>query len=64
MHRGFQRGKLKEPEHLRRSRLAWEDNLIMDFQERGSEGVHWVHLAQDDNQWRTVVYRDVFCRVS
>lgn len=32
---------------LRRSRQRWEYNIRMDCKERGLNGVHWFHMAQD-----------------
>jgi len=32
---------------LRRSRQRWEYNIRMECKERGLNGVHWFHLAQD-----------------
>jgi hypothetical protein len=40
---------------LRRPRHRWEDNIRMDLREVGWEGVDWMHLAQDRNQWQTLV---------
>jgi hypothetical protein len=34
----------------------WEDNIKMGLREIGCEGVDWMHLAQDRDQWRAVVY--------
>jgi hypothetical protein len=59
MNTGFQCGKLTDREHVRRSRRTWEDSLIMDLHERGSDCVHWIYLAQENNQRWTVVYKDV-----
>jgi hypothetical protein len=30
---------------------TWEDNTVQIFRETGWEGVDWLHLAQDRNQW-------------
>jgi hypothetical protein len=38
-----------------RPRLRREDNIKMDLKEVGWEGVDWMHLAQDNDQWRAVV---------
>jgi len=35
----------KRPLGIRRRR--WEDNIKMDLQEVGYEGMHWIDLAQD-----------------
>jgi hypothetical protein len=40
---------------LRRRRHRWEDNIIMDLREIGWEGVEWMHLAQDRDQWQALV---------
>ena len=32
---------------LVRPRLRWEDNIKMDLQEVGCEGMDWIELAQD-----------------
>jgi hypothetical protein len=32
---------------LGRHRRRWEDNIKMDFQEVGCEGMYWIELAQD-----------------
>jgi hypothetical protein len=33
----------------------WEDNIIMDFKGIGTEGVIWMRLPQDMDQWWAVV---------
>ena len=33
----------------------WEDNIKMDFQEVGCEGMDWIDLAQDRGRWRAFV---------
>jgi hypothetical protein len=33
-------------------RRKWEDNIRMDLRETGWEGVEWMHLAQDNDQWQ------------
>jgi ribosome biogenesis protein Nip4 len=40
---------------LRRPRHKWEDNVRRDLREIGWEGVNWIHLAQDLDQWWAVV---------
>jgi hypothetical protein len=40
----------------RRSTLApWEDNIKMDIQEVGCEGMDWIELAQDRDKWQALV---------
>jgi hypothetical protein len=36
-------------------RRGWADNIRMDLKETGWEGVNWIHLAQDRDQWRAAV---------
>jgi hypothetical protein len=33
----------------------WEDNIRMDLREIGWEGVEWIRLGQDRDQWRSLV---------
>ena len=40
---------------LARPRLRWEDNVKMDLQEVGSEGMDWKDLVQDRDRWRILV---------
>jgi len=47
-----------------RPRRKWEDKIRMDLREIEWEGVDWMHLAQDMNQWRAVVYMATNLRVS
>jgi hypothetical protein len=48
-------GKLKT-NVARETRRVWEDNIRTDLTEIGWERVKWIHMAQDRNQWRTIVY--------
>jgi hypothetical protein len=34
---------------------TWEDNIKMDLRKMGWEGVEWMHLAQNTDQWRALV---------
>ena len=38
-----------------RPRCRWEDNIKMDLQEVGCEGMDWIELAQDRDRWRALV---------
>jgi hypothetical protein len=38
-----------------RPRHRWEDNIKMDLREVGCSDMDWIHLAQDRDQWRTLV---------
>jgi hypothetical protein len=46
-----------------RPRRMLEDNINMDLKEIESEGVDWINLAQDTDQWRAVVNTEVKFRV-
>jgi hypothetical protein len=37
------------------ARSGWVDNIKMDFREIGWDGMDWIDLAQDRNQWRALV---------
>jgi hypothetical protein len=40
---------------LGRPRCRWENNIKMDFQEVGCEGMDWIDLAQDKDRWLVFV---------
>jgi hypothetical protein len=40
---------------LGRQRRRWVDNIKMDFREIGWDGVDWIDMAQDRDQWRALV---------
>jgi hypothetical protein len=40
---------------LGRPRRRWVDNIKMDLREIGWDGVGWIDLAQDRDQWRALV---------
>jgi hypothetical protein len=40
---------------LGRPRRRWEDNIKMDLQDVGWEGMDWSELAQDRDRWRALV---------
>jgi hypothetical protein len=49
---------VRKPERMRtlgRPRYGWEENITMNLREIVWEGVDWIHLSQDRNQWQTVV---------
>jgi transposase len=37
---------------LGRPRRRWVDNIKMDLREMGCDGVEWIDMAQDRDQWR------------
>jgi hypothetical protein len=48
-------GKPERNRPLGRPRRKWEDNIRMDLRKIGWEGVNWMHLAQDRDQWQALV---------
>jgi hypothetical protein len=49
---------VEEPEGqrpLEKLRRRLMDNIKMDFREIGWDGMDWIDLAQDRDQWRTLV---------
>ena len=48
-------GEAEGKRSLGRPRHRWEDNIKMDLQEVGCEGMDWIELAQDRGGWRTLV---------
>jgi hypothetical protein len=40
---------------LGRPRRRWVDNNKMDLRERRWDGIDWIDLAQDRDQWRALV---------
>ena len=40
---------------LTRPRRRWEENVNMELQEMGWEGLDWIDLDQDMDRWRTSV---------
>ena len=48
-------GKAEGKRPLGRPRRRWEDNIKMDLQEVGCEGMDWIDLAKDRDRWRELV---------
>jgi len=42
---------LKVRDHAEDLRRRWEYDIRMDLKETGWEGVDWIHLIQDRDQW-------------
>jgi hypothetical protein len=40
---------------LGRPRRRWVNNIRMDLREIGWDGVDWIQVAQDRDQWRALV---------
>jgi hypothetical protein len=48
---------------LGRTRRRWVDNIKMNLREIGWDGVDWIDLAQDSDQWRALVNTVMTLRV-
>jgi hypothetical protein len=48
-------GKPEGERPLGRPRRRWEDNNRIDLRKIGWGGMDWIDLAQDRDQWRTLV---------
>jgi hypothetical protein len=48
-------GKPERRRPLGRPRRRGGDNVIMDLREIGWDGIDWIDLAQDRDQWRDLV---------
>jgi hypothetical protein len=48
-------GKAEGKRPLGRPRRRWVGNFRMDLREIGWDGMDWIHLPQDGNQWRALV---------
>jgi hypothetical protein len=48
---------------LGKPRRRWVDNIKMHFREIEWDGVDWIDMAQDKDQWRDLVYTVLNLRV-
>jgi hypothetical protein len=48
-------GKPEGRRPLGRPRRRWVDNIKMDLRGIGWDGIYWIELAQDRDQWRALV---------
>jgi hypothetical protein len=48
-------GKTEGKRPLRRPRCRWLDTIKIDLGEIGWDGVDWIDLAHDKDQWRVLV---------
>jgi hypothetical protein len=48
-------GKPEGKRPLGRPKRRWVDNIKMDLREIGWDGVDWMYMAQDRDQWRALV---------
>jgi hypothetical protein len=56
-------GKPEEKGPLGRPRRRWVDNIKIDLREIGWDGVDWIDLSQDRDQWRALMYTVMNLRV-
>jgi hypothetical protein len=56
-------GKPEGKRPLGRPRCTWVDNIKMDLREIGWDGMNWIDLAQDRDQWRALVYTVINIRL-
>jgi hypothetical protein len=47
-----------------RPKRRWVDNIKMDLREIGWDGVDWIYLAQNRDQWTTLVNTVMNLRVT
>ena len=58
---------MKKPEGkgpLGRPRSRWQDNIKMDLQEVGYDGMDYIDVAQDRDMWRALVNAVMNLRVT
>jgi hypothetical protein len=48
-------GKPQGKRPLETPRRRWVDNIKIDLREGGWDGMGWIELAQDRDQWRVLV---------
>jgi hypothetical protein len=56
-------GKPEGTRPLGRPRRRWVDNIKMDLRQTGWDGMDWIDLVQDRDQWRALVNTVVNLRV-
>jgi hypothetical protein len=56
-------GKPEGKRPLAKPKRTWEDNIRIDIKEIGWQGVDWMHMAQDRDQWRAPVKTVMYLRV-
>jgi hypothetical protein len=56
---GIPKGKRPFASHMHK----WDDNIKGDLREIVWEGVDWIHLAQDKDQWQALVKKIMNLRV-
>jgi len=48
-------GKPEGKRPLGRCKHTWKDNINIDLEEGGCEGMDWIDVAQDRDRWRVLV---------
>jgi hypothetical protein len=48
-------GKINGKRPLGRPRCRWVNNIKMDLRNIGWDGMDWIDMAQDRDQWRALV---------
>jgi hypothetical protein len=48
-------GKPEGKKPMGKPRHGWVDNIKMDLRDIGCDGMDWVDVAQDRNQWMAIV---------
>jgi hypothetical protein len=56
-------GKPEVRRPLGRPRRRWVDNINMDLREIGWNGMDWIDMAQDRDQWRALLNKILNLRV-
>jgi hypothetical protein len=56
-------GKPEGKRPLGRPTRRWVDNIKMDLREIGCDGVDWMDMAHDRDQWRAIVNTALNLRV-
>jgi hypothetical protein len=57
-------GRPEANKPLGRPRRRWVDNIKMDLREIRWDGMYWLYLAQDRDQWKALVNTVMHLRVS
>jgi hypothetical protein len=57
-------GKPEGKRPLGRHGHSWEEDIKMDLKDIGWDGMDWIELAQDKDQWRALVNTIMNLRVS
>jgi hypothetical protein len=57
-------GKPEGKRPLGRPRCRWVDNIKMDLREIGRDGMDWIDMVQDRDQWRALVSTVMNLRVT